>query len=349
METTVQVSKDTADILASLTDDEISLAVKGDELIVTFIASLVEKYGKTKMDYLRQRARQLGQLMVYVHDHTCFTGGLREMLTPERFDLFIDSVKKLSTSGQKEALSLPLKLGHSVNRCLLLLKGESIRKKDKILKENVEGMQLLMELEWHDRVSSQSLKKLYDAKMNQKETLPTTDDIVRLTNGVAMSLGIALPAFKEDQTKETGRALAELALARIIIFNKNRGGDASHMKVKDYSEAITEKSDELCQLYGSLNDEEKKLVSSHVLVYTQGKKGRHVPVLLTKDMKEAVDNLIQHHSKLSIPVANPYIFATLAEELKIKSMAMQSMVMQSMASKMREDTWKEQQEKRKPL
>ncbi len=84
-------------------------------------------------------------------------------------------------ASDQEAKSLPLKLGHGINRCLVLLKGEAIRKRDTLLKENVENVQLLMSLEWHERVSCHSLKELYDAKLNKKK-LPTTDDIVRLTD-----------------------------------------------------------------------------------------------------------------------------------------------------------------------
>ncbi len=55
------ISKDTAALMASLVDDEVSLMVKGDPLIVHFVESLIEKYGLDKKEYLRQRARQLGR------------------------------------------------------------------------------------------------------------------------------------------------------------------------------------------------------------------------------------------------------------------------------------------------
>ncbi len=46
-------------------------------------------------------------------------------------------------------------------------------------------------------------------------------------------------------------------------------------------------SDELCQeLFETLDNDEKKLVETHTLVYTEGKKGRHVPVLTT-EMQDA--------------------------------------------------------------
>ena len=45
------------------------------------------------------------------------------------------------------------------------------------------------------------------------------------------------------------------------------------------------------------------------MVETKGKKGRKVPVLLTPDMKEAIDLLIATRDAVGISQENPYVFA----------------------------------------
>ena len=46
------------------------------------------------------------------------------------------------------------------------------------------------------------------------------------------------------------------------------------------------------------------------MVEIQGKKGRKVPVLLTKEMKEAMELLVEKRGEVNINPYNPYLFAT---------------------------------------
>ena len=52
------------------------------------------------------------------------------------------------------------------------------------------------------------------------------------------------------------------------------------------------------------------------MVEIQGKKGRKVPVLLTKEMKEAMELLVEKRGEVNINPYNPYLFATANKVIK---------------------------------
>ena len=63
------------------------------------------------------------------------------------------------------------------------------------------------------------------------------------------------------------------------------------------------------QLFLSLTPVEQKLVQNMHLVEVFGKRGRKVPVLITPDVKEAIDMLIDKRQECHILEQNPFVFA----------------------------------------
>jgi hypothetical protein len=121
-----------------------------------------------------------------------------------------------------------------------------------------------------------------------------------------------LVAFKKKPGRENGRKLAEALLTQIIVFNKRRGGEASRLKVDTYLD-VKKKCDESEfneELYCSLDEDEKNLANSHLLIRTIGKCGTHVLIILTRKMKSAVDALVADRKIVGFSDSNPYVFDT---------------------------------------
>lgn len=103
--------------------------------------------------------------------------------------------------------------------------------------------------------------------------------------------------------------LASLTLTRIILFNKRRSGEASKMTLMQYSARPNWEQLGTEETKNSLSPFERKLATSLTIVQIIGKRGRKVPLLLTRDMKESIDTLILNRIKAGILPQNPYIFA----------------------------------------
>ncbi|XP_069109914.1 uncharacterized protein [Argopecten irradians] len=107
----------------------------------------------------------------------------------------------------------------------------------------------------------------------------------------------------------TWRYLAQLALCRVCVFNRRRGGEVGEMLLTSYQERNMEQGSK--ELISCLEPIEKKLMERLQLVDIMGKRKRKVPVILTADMVEALDCLNSHRSAVVSP-ANKYLFAALS-------------------------------------
>jgi hypothetical protein len=61
-------------------------------------------------------------------------------------------------------------------------------------------------------------------------------------------------------------------------------------------------------LYCSQDEDEKMMANSHLLIRTIGKCGTHVPIILTRKMKSAVDALVANWKIVGFSDSNPYVF-----------------------------------------
>jgi hypothetical protein len=141
---------------------------------------------------------------------------------------------------------------------------------------------------------------LYNAKLNKSEEVPLADHVVKLVSYLENEVEEDYNAFNKKPGRENGRKLAEDLLTQIIVFNKRRGGEASRFKVDTYLD-VKKKCEDLkliAELYCSLDEDEKMMANSHLLIRTIGKCGTHVPIILTRKMKSAVDVLVADRKKL---------------------------------------------------
>ena len=73
---------------------------------------------------------------------------------------------------------LALKLGHTLNKCVNIVIAKGIEAKNKDLQVKVEKLAKLIKIDWTDKVSSNALRTLNDAKCNSKSNLlPLAADI----------------------------------------------------------------------------------------------------------------------------------------------------------------------------
>lgn len=87
-----------------------------------------------------------------------------------------------------------------------------------------------MDFEWSTRISSNALSTLHARKKSAADLLPITSDLVKLGNYLDKEIKVA----KEHVNTNYSR-LASLTLARIILFNKRRSGEAAKMTLNNYA------------------------------------------------------------------------------------------------------------------
>jgi hypothetical protein len=306
------IDESTLEILKKMVDGPVKDTILGDNIIKKFISYLADKHdsdARNQDQYIRERARTLARFLLQVREEPdCSDLTLENLLSnPKHFDIAVKSTFEVS----KNTIGMSRKIGHSLRKCLVILRGQAMRTANYDLLSNVKLFDDLMTTEWSDIVSSKSLKKQYQAKLNKQIEIPTKEDLMTLATGIDDQFKSALANCKETVSKANWRKLAELLLAKIVVFNKRRAGEASRLKLEDYQKVSGHLNAQIQQeLFEALKESDKVVASKHLVVYCPGKRGRHVPMILTLEMKAAIDFLNSSRKKAGILSNNPYVFAT---------------------------------------
>lgn len=228
-------------LLATMKSDEISAIARNDELIRDVGVMLLEKHGEKQNNLVSQKMRELARLVMQLRE-TEFRpdAGLSDFIKPDKFDVVISAVKNISKFHFQEGVqnvatpSLSLKLGHSLKKCVHILRGHALRRKDKDLQEDAENFEKLLESEWSHRVSHHSLNSLSTSKFNKVQLLPLADDLDKLRKFVLVKMSSGVQLLEEQPQLQAWSDLAQATLARLVIFNKRRAGEASKMLLNSY-------------------------------------------------------------------------------------------------------------------
>ncbi|CAG9835041.1 unnamed protein product [Diabrotica balteata] len=300
------------DIVNHFRNDAISSRCKEDNTIMLYGAFLYEKYSCTQSELIRQSMRQLGRLTLEMKRKGESFQNLSEVLVPQKFDLIVNATKEICivtsdpTKRQEYQIpSLALKIGYAIKKCASIERGQCLRRGDLKKNRQLVAFLHLLDLEWSVRISSNALSTLYSRKQNAEDLLPITSDLIKLNS----FLDSKIREIRKDLSSLNYSKLVSLTLARIIIFNKRRSGEAAKMTLSQYSSRPNWKNFGTEELKNSLTPLENKIASSLTMVKIMGKRGRIVPILLTSEIKETIDLIISQRIQYGVLSENPYVFA----------------------------------------
>uniref|UniRef100_A0A096LV06 Tyr recombinase domain-containing protein n=1 Tax=Poecilia formosa TaxID=48698 RepID=A0A096LV06_POEFO len=113
--------------------------------------------------------------------------------------------------------------------------------------------------------------------------------------------------MKSDPSPQAYRELCRTTLAKIILFNRRRGGEVSKMQLSAFLERDTTPLHK--DVAVGLTEFERQLCAHFSRVEIKGKRGRKVAVLLSPDMVEAITQLISKRRECGVPDKNTFLFA----------------------------------------
>ena len=299
-------------VLNKLRDGRVKQIILNDPLILAFAYTQMKRLRAAKgesFSFLCQRLRLLGRLLIECENVRGSSLSLKDLIKPTNFDLLIHSVQNM-TEGEKKAKSVGLKVGHSIRKCCIVAKCMAIKSGDEQRRTEADNFLALMDGEWNDMVSSSLLRELYDCKLNKDTVLPVTKDLVIFNNYLEEMLKKATQDMLANRCEENYFYLAKVVLCKIVVFNKRRGGEVSRISVSDFVKRPKWSSQTNEDISKSFSRLEKKLSERLDMIKVSGKRGRHVPILLTLDIVDALNLLLEDRCNINIKQSNQYFFAT---------------------------------------
>lgn len=203
----------------------------------------------------------------------CEVSNLTYFLRPEKFDTIVHATKELCVNqvcSQKrpefEMPSLALKMGYALKKCASIERGAALKRMDLNTDEVLKSFLKLMELEWATRISSNALSTLYKRKINQPQLLPLTSDIIKINEFINVNIHKYRIELEQSLSAEKWQSLAYITLARIILFNKRRSGEAARMTLENYTTRPSWTDQSTQETKHSLTPFEKKLADRVALI-----------------------------------------------------------------------------------
>ena len=314
------VHSEVAELLSTLKNDNVSRVIKSDSLILQFAKKENLKLGHDPehQNYTRTKLREVARLLIearVVSNDANQT--LTELIHPAKYDIVVSAARNLAgydrSTHTYKVPSLALKLGHSLKKCALIIKAEGLKSGDENAVNQSTKFHELCEMKWTEDVSVHAHRTLTENKRNKPKRLPLAEDILRLTSYLKETSEEQRKILKEEASDSftAWKSLNELTLTQVMLFNRRRQGEMSKMSVDDFnSRCLPESMDYISD---SLSDFEKELCRKFKRVEIVGKKGRTVPVLLTKEMEESMTLLLSSREKVGVSVENAYMFPSNSE------------------------------------
>ncbi|XP_031144240.1 uncharacterized protein LOC116042262 isoform X1 [Sander lucioperca] len=256
--------------------------------------------------------RELGRFVIAAKALNTKVKKLEDILVPPMFKFAVDAAKKASgytkSKYRYDRPSLAVKLGHSLKTVGDIMIGNYVKAEDEVGANRVRSFLGLVSSEWNHYVSHRARTNLEENKWNKKEMIPLTEDVIQLQKYLKSMEKNAREKLMEGPDPKAYSMLSETILSQIILFNRRRQGEAAKMLLETYETKNMEALNE--DVMQCLSKLERDLSNDFTRVVIRGKRGRKVPVLLTREMTKSLDFLIEHRMQENdILVTNKYVFA----------------------------------------
>lgn len=303
-----------------MTQDEIAHAVKEDKYIMKVGEKMYNRQRETasQHDNVRQIMRGLGRLLIVGRKVTPLKT-MEDYIHPQHFHHVTRAVKEVAGFDERrnkfEKPTLATKLGQSIQRVADIMEAEALTSQNNEKKQIVQEFRRMYSLTWNEMISSAAYRTLEEKKWNKPKLIPLAEDVKKMHMHMADKQKQYYRQLLDEKISKNWSNLAKVILAQIILFNRRREGEVSKMLLEAF---ITRDNSPLNEDIGeALTALEKSLCQHFERVEIRGKHGRKVPVILTPEMVQSLELLVEERNSCGVG-ENIYLFARPGFETRLR-------------------------------
>ncbi|XP_073732486.1 uncharacterized protein [Misgurnus anguillicaudatus] len=308
----LEVSKGFKKVLSLMNYDEVSRVIHSDRCIMQLGEHMFNRMGSdvTKHDYIRQKMREVGRLLLEARRITPLKT-MEDFMIPANFKHVISAVKVVSGFDEEKNSyripSLALNLGHSLKKICSIVESNAMMYGDHERAECARDFRKVHQARWNEYISAGAITTLKEAKWNAPQIIPFTQDVKVLHAHLEKKRDKFLNKLKNCPSADSYAALAKVTLSQVILFNRRREGEVSRMLLSAFQSRDSSELHEDIAI--CLSEFERKLCKHFTRVEIRGKRGRKVPVLLKPSLVSAMELLVETREACGVPNENPFMFA----------------------------------------
>ncbi|KAK0159474.1 hypothetical protein PV327_011094 [Microctonus hyperodae] len=300
-------------VIPTMRDDNITKAIRYDELAIEFGNKLCEKYRDPHhYDMIRQKLRQIGRLLLELKNEKDGIDDLFSVFIPQNYDVCLTVIRRLAGLNELETSfktpSLATSLGtlskQVCNRCIFILTKQGKKEERKLAEEFL----ICLTEDYSSSIARTAVETQFRNKRHNKKLLPSQDDIQKLEHHLSHAMKTAYDSLKQTFSSNSWVKLAESCLLSIQHFNRRRAGEIERALIEDFNNHQRVNESTIGTSYQSLNKDERRAAEKYVRFTMRGKLGRTVPVLIHNQMLENLQLLLNCRKKAKVDPKNPYLF-----------------------------------------
>ena len=164
-----------------------------DSLICRFAHLRMEALGPKEYQKLGDvhRVSQAARTLARLVQEACKISQditLDELITPEKFDLVVQTAKFMTIEKKEPALNLARVIGHLLRHVTMIKSGQPLRENDKVKQKEAADFRKIIDAEWNYRVDAVAPKQLSAKKTMQVQIIPLTEDLMKVRSYIASSM-----------------------------------------------------------------------------------------------------------------------------------------------------------------
>lgn len=277
-----------------------------DPLICQFADRLLEECNSdpSKDGYVGQKVTQLETFLLAAKCLDPKVQTLEDVLVPSNFALALEAAKEAccSSMSNPKSPSPASEVGLSLKAACDIV----IQAGDESAACSARDFSDLLAAEWDRSVSRRA--RLEEDRCDDEELMSLTKDVVKLHKMLSSEGENAKRKLLKGPHPGAYKTLSKILLSQITLFNGRRQGEVAAMPLQTYTNRTNEVPNK--DFMQCLSPLEKNFFEEFPKFVVEGEEGETVLVLLTKEMKEALDFLVAKRSAESgISDRNRFVFA----------------------------------------
>ena len=234
-----EISEGLKSVISCMIYDETTQMIQNDKLFLQFGQHMFDLIGsrKNRHDYIRQRLRELGRLLLVAQKNTPIQKA-EDLINPSNFSHVISAVKELAGYNPENTFrtpSLALKIGNSLGIIAELVESDNLTTVDRdwSILQFAQEFKTIKKFRWKGFITRGATTTLREAKWNSPQIVPFTEDVKCLNFHMENVQLTAERMLRLCPSTNNYAALAKVILTQVIIFNR-REGEVSRMELATF-------------------------------------------------------------------------------------------------------------------
>lgn len=247
-----------------LRDDDITRAIRYDELIILYGNKLCKKYRDQRHhDMIRSILRLLSRFLIALRKYDKNVTDFSSLYNPKTYNACILAVHKVAQfdpeSNTYKVPSIASRLGTLIKKVGQLWVTECIKKNDNEGKQQTENFLLLLQDDFGTSVNKIVEETVSMQKRHKKVHLPLNEDIKKLYTYLTKTRTTLYRNLRDSFKYEVWLHLLQVTLISVQVFNRRRAGEIERVLIEDYKcqESIAEGTHP--EIYNSLSESAQKV------------------------------------------------------------------------------------------